>query len=332
MNIRNTRELKQFAAQRLEGNQAYRPIVLLYTLLALGTSALVTGANYGIGLAMDNFGGLRHVSTRTILSAIQNTLPILQNLFGMCLELGLLAAMLRLARGQYVSRNTLKLGFDRFWVLMRCAIIKSLILWAEVFLGVYLGIMVYMMTPFSDAAVELLLPYMEDLTVLSSELVLTEAVSLELTKALTPAFVICGIFICLFAIPMLYNYRMSSYVIIDKPALGALAALRESKKMMRGNRRYLLKLDLGQWWYYLAIAAASVVGYGDMILPMLGVQLPGNAMIWYFVFYALYLAVILAIYYLLRSRVEVAYALAYDAVRPEEKQDTGVVLGNIFQM
>ena len=32
------------------------------------------------------------------------------------------------------------------------------------------------------------------------------------------------------------------------------------------------------------------------------------------------------------DRVEVTYALAYDAVKPEEPKDNGVVLGNIFQM
>ena len=39
-----------------------------------------------------------------------------------------------------------------------------------------------------------------------------------------------------------------------------------------------------------------------------------------------------AAYYFLRNRMEVTYALFYDGVKPEEKQETGVVLGNIFQM
>ena len=133
-------------------------------------------------------------------------------------------------------------------------------------------------------------------------------------------------------IPLFYNYRMVNYVIIDKPALGAMAALRESKQMMRGNRIALFKLDLSFWWYYLAMLLATTVAYGDMILAMLGVSLPGPEMLWYFGFYVAYLGVLLAIYVLLRSRVEVTYALAYDAVKPEEKQDNGVVLGNIFRM
>ena len=121
-------------------------------------------------------------------------------------------------------------------------------------------------------------------------------------------------------------------LIIDKPAVGALMALRESKKMMRGNRFQLLKLDISLWWYYLALAAATVILNGDVLLPMLGVELPIPETVAYFGFYALYLAASFAVHLFLRNRVEVCYALAYDGVKPEQKQDGGVVLGNIFQM
>ena len=65
---------------------------------------------------------------------------------------------------------------------------------------------------------------------------------------------------------------------------------------------------------------------------MLGITLPWSADVSYFLFFALYLAAQFAIYYFLRNPVDVTYALAYDAIKPEEKQDGGVVLGNIFQM
>ena len=51
----------------------------------------------------------------------------------------------------------------------------------------------------------------------------------------------------------------------------------------------------------------------------------------YYLFYALSLAILFAVYYFLRNRAEVTYALVYDDLRPKEKQD-GVVLVNIFQM
>jgi len=151
-------------------------------------------------------------------------------------------------------------------------------------------------------------------------------------EAMVPAFVICGLLILALGGPVFYSYRMVNYVIIDKPGMGALMALRESKRMMRHNRLQLLKLDLSLWWYYLATAAAMAVGYGDVLLPMLGVELPIPETVSFFGFYGLYLLASFAIVYFLRNRTEVCYALAYEAVKPEEKQDGGVVLGNIFQM
>ena len=285
MNIRYTREMKQFALRRLESFREEKPIVLLYAALALGASAVVTMTSYILNLQIDNFGGLSNMGTKTILSTLDTMLPIVQNLFAMCLEVGFLAAMLRIARGQYVSTRTIKLGFDRFWVLLRCNLIITMMITAVVFTSVYFGVTVYLMTPFADAVMEILAPVVSDATVLSSQVVLTEAMQEQVNQVLTPAFVFCGLLGCLLGIPLFYNYRMVNYVIIDKPALGAMAALRESKQMMRGNRIALFKLDISFWWYYLAMLLATTVAYGDMILAMLGVSLPGPEMLWYFGFY-----------------------------------------------
>ena len=65
---------------------------------------------------------------------------------------------------------------------------------------------------------------------------------------------------------------------------------------------------------------------------MLGIRLPWSDTVSYYGFFAAYLAVQFAIYYFLRNRVEVTYALAYDSLRPREPENNGAVLGNIFQM
>ena len=332
MNIRDNREISNFAARRVADSPAQKRIVLLYAALALGMAALVTAVNYVLGLQMDNYGGLIHLGTRKILSSIQTMLPLAQSVLTLCLEVGYLAAMLRIARGQYVSPQTLRLGLDRFWVLLRCSIFKNLILVANVFLGVYLGIMIFMMTPLSEPAIEVLSPYLAEMTVMDSTLALEEAAYAEFAATMLPAYAICAVTIGLLTVPVLYSYRMVNYIIIDRPAIGALAALRESKLMMRRNRFALFKLDLRLWWYYAAMLAATVLCYGDVILPLLGVEMPWNGDVSYFLFFAVYLAVLFAVYYFLRNRVEVAYGLAYDALRPQETQDNGVVLGNIFDM
>lgn len=332
MNIRDNREIASFAAQRLANAPGEKRITAIYAGLILGMAALVTVVNYILNTQMDNYGGLGNMGIRRVLSSIQTMLPLAQSILAMCLEVGFLAAMLRIARGQFVSPQTLRLGFDRFWVLLRCAIFKNLILTANVFAGVYFGIMIFMVTPLSEPAMEVLRPYLSGLTVLDPTLVMNEMDYAAFAGALLPAYAICAVTIGLMAVPVLYSYRMVNYVIIDRPAMGALAALRESKQMMRRNRFALFKLDLRLWWYYAAMLGATVLCYGDVILPLLGVELPMSGDASYFLFFAAYLAALFVVYYFLRNRVEVAYGLAYDALRPQEKQDNGVVLGNIFDM
>lgn len=332
MNLRNHREIKEFSSQRLQQSPSQRNIVMIYAALALGLTALVTVLSYVLEMQIDNYGGLSNLSKRTTLSSIQSMLPVAQSLLTMCLDLGYLAAMLRIARGMYTSAQTLRLGFDRFWLLMRCSIFKGMIMAAVMFGCVYLGIWIYMLTPFSSQAVEIVAPLMQQVSVLNSGIVIDDGTYALLMEAMVPAFAICGVLMLLVGGPVFYSYRMVSYVIIDKPATGALMALRESKMMMRGNRFKLLKLDCSLWWYYLATAAAMVVGYGDLLLPMVGVELPMSETVSYFGFYALYLAASFCVLCFLRNRAEVCYALAYDSIKPEQKQDGGVVLGNIFHM
>lgn len=332
MNIRNRRELKNFAAERLENARSVSKIVLIYAAASLGLSALVTVVSYVLGLQVENLGGLSNMGKKNFLSTLQSMLPFASNLVSMCLELGLLAVMLRVARGQYVSEQTLRLGFDRFWVLLRCNLIRLLIFAGALFVSVYLGIMIYMITPLSNSAVALLEPYLSSASILSGTLVLEDGVYAQFAMAVWPAYLICGILFAVVAVPMLYSYRMANYILIDKPGMGAMAALRSSKQMMRHNRVSLFRLDVSFWWYYLVLGLAQVLLYGDLLLPALGVNLPGSQDVWYFVFYAAYLLALLGVYYFLRSRVEVTYALAYDSVKPEEPKNEGVVLGNIFQM
>ena len=332
MNLRNLRQIREFAPQRLEEAPFQRKIVLIYAGLALGLTVLVTVLNHLLGMLIDNYGGLSNLGKKAMLSSIQSMLPIAQSVVTMCLEIGYVAAMLRIARGMYSSPQTLRLGFDRLWVLLRYSIFKGLILSGVIVGSVYIGMLIFMMTPFSNAALEIMEPLMSQMSVLNSSVVVDDAVYSQLMQAMLPGFAISGIVLLVLGGPIFYALRMTNYVIIDKPGMGALAAMRESRLMMRGNRRQLLKLDISLWWYYLATAAAMVIGYGDVLLPMLGVQLPVSAQVSYFVFYGLYLLASFAIFVFLRNRVEVTYALAYDAVKPEEKQDGGVVLGNIFQM
>lgn len=332
MDIRNRKELTQFSAQRLSAVPQSKTVVAIFAAVVIGLSLLSAMVDYVLAMQIDQNGGLSNMGTRSVLSALQTMLPLVQSVVVLCMELGYLAAMLRCARGQYVSPRTLRLGFDRFWVLLRYTLLQGVILMGMGFASVYFGIMIYMATPLSRPVMELLTPLAAQSSLLDPSIVIPEAVYSQVVSAMLPAFLICGTMYLVAVLPVMYRLRMTHYVIIDKPGMGALAAMRESRAMMRGNCMNLFRLDLHLWWFYAASFAVSVICYGDQILPMLGLELPLSPEGAYFLFYGLYWVLEFLLYYFLRNRLEVTYALAYDAIRPREEPSNGVVLGNIFQM
>ena len=88
MNLRNTREIKDFASRRLEDSASQKQIVLIYVALALGLTALVTVLNHVLDLQIENFGGLSNLGKKTMLSSVQSMLPLAQSILTMCLDVG----------------------------------------------------------------------------------------------------------------------------------------------------------------------------------------------------------------------------------------------------
>ena len=101
--------------------------------------------------------------------------------------------------------------------------------------------------------------------------------------------------------------------------------------MTKGSRMRLFRLDLSFWWWYVISLLTVLVCYGEEILAALGISLSLPKDAGYFLFMGAYLVLQFVTWYFLRSRVEVVYAQAYDALKPRQSSD-GVVLGNIFQM
>ena len=330
MNIRNIRALKQTAGERLDTAQQKQKILLIYAGITLGVSFLVTVIGYVLDLQISQQGGLSNMGTRTLLSTINTVLPMVSNFALLCLELGYLAAMIRISRGLYTSPQTLRAGMSRFWTMIRA----NLLIVANYFLAgfgsLYLASLVFTLTPLSQSTVEILEPL--SASVLDGTLVLDDATAMALAETMVPMFGIFAVIFALLVIPMSYQYRMVNYILMDKPHYGAMLAIRESKLLMRRNRFALFKLDLSFWWYYLLLGLSTVLCYGDSLLSVCGISLPFSADVGYFLFFGLYLAALFAIYYFFLNRVSVTYALAYEALRPKEENTGGVVLGNIFQM
>lgn len=330
----NIRALRSKAAQRLSTAQDEKKIVLIFGGINILASLLVTVVNYCLGLQIDQTGGLSSFGLRSILSTLQTLLPIVQMFALLCLELGYMAAMLRISRGQYTSPQTLRAGMQRFWPMVRAILFQSLIYLGVGIASFYLAMQIFLITPLSNGFLEVLMPILSSAGQLDpTALLADEALQLQLLAGMVPMYILVLVIFSAAAVPIMYQYRMVNYVLLDKPGIGALAAMRESRDMMRRNRLSLFRLDLSFWWYYGLTLLGTAVCYGDLLLAVLGVELPWSDTVSYFLFYGLYLAIVLVSCYFLRNKVEVTYALAYDSIRPQEQENNGgVVLGNIFDM
>lgn len=327
------RALKNTASQRLETARDAKTIVLIYAGITIALSGLVTLVSYLAGSGISQTGGLRNMGLRAALSTLQRVLPMIQSVLLMIVELGYLNAALRIARGQYASPNSMRMGLDRFFPLIRCTLMQGLIYALAGMAGFYLAVQIFLITPLSNATLDILMPLMADTTILSSGVLqLDMETTWRLAEAMIPMFILSAVICAALCIPLMYQFRMVKYVLIDKPALSSWGVLKESRKMMRKRCIQLVKLDLSFWWYWLLLIGAGILCYADAVLAWMGIQLPLSAEISYFLFYILFLAASLLIYYFFRNRVEVTYALAYEQFKPEEKQDSGVILGNIFDL
>lgn len=326
MNIRDIRALKHTAGEQLDHSRIFDRVLLIFLGLSAGLALAVTLINYVLDLQIANFGGLSNLGIKSFLSTIQMVLPMVETMAVLCLELGYRSAALRVSRGQGTSPNALRLGFDRFWMLLRCLLIQVGIYTGLVILCCYAASLLFVFSPFSAGFLSLLNSGAVELPIQPDSAVFGQVVS-----AMIPMLIVYAVLLIAVLVPVTYSLRMTDYVIIDRPGLGSFAVLRESRAMMKGNRMALLKLDLSFWWFYLLQAAISLLAYGEEILPLFGITLPLSADAQYFLFYILFLGAQFAVYRLFLNRVETTYALAYEAVCPK-KQDEGMVLGNIFRM
>lgn len=331
MDIRNRRALKQEAAEALNAAREPRKILLIYLGASMLLSLVLSLVDIWLSDLISNMSGLGNLGNRTILETVRTVLPYGQMLVVVCWDLGFLGAMLRIGRRQHADEKTLLTGFQIFGPALRSLLLQALIYMGVMFVCCYVGSFLFVMTPFANPLAEILMPLMEDASLLSGELALDEATILAMYDAMLPALIIILLLCAAVMVPISYRFRMVNYCLLDDPQAGALAAMRSSRAMMRGNCKHLFKLDLSFWWYYALTMLASVVCYGDVILGYLGVTLPMSERASYFLFYGLYYVVLFGVNWLCRSKVETSYAMAYEAIRPKPQQD-GVILGNIFQM
>lgn len=332
MSIPSSKYLKVKAANRLESGKDPKKVVLVYSAVVALSALAVNVVQFILDSQISKTGGLQNIGTRSALSTLSSVLPLVQTLVLMCLGLGYTAAVLRLVRRQYASEKTLKAGFERFWLLLRTRLLQALIYGGIAFLLSYVAMAIFMLSPFSDRLSSLALSLSAAGAITPEALLNNTAQLASAYEALMPMMVIYCILLVIVIWAVSYRFRLVDYLLIDQPQLGALSALRTSRQKMKGHIKELFKLDISFWWYYLLRALSAGLIYLDMVLAILGVQLPLSPTASFFGVILAYLGSDFALNYFFLNRVEMAYALFYDILNPQQPPQEGAVLGNIFQM
>ena len=323
MSIPSAKYLKKKASNRLQSGNDPKKVLLVYAGIVALSSLVVTVVQDLLDSQISQTGGIQNIGTRSMLTTADTVLTIAQLLLVMCLTLGYTGSMLRIARGQYASPNSLKAGGERIWVLLRTRLLQMLIMTAAAFALCFRVVNVCLLTPLSNRVIAVMG------TVSAEELLSNGLALIALYGAMLPIILIYLVAL----VPLLWyfscTYRMVDYLLIDRPQLGAFGVLRESRRMMQGNMKMMFRVDLSFWWYYLLQALVSVLIYLNMVLAPFAIGLPPEVLYWGTV--VLYLAADFALRYFFSNKVAVTYALFYDSLCPKQEQSSAV-LGNIFQM
>lgn len=304
-------DLKNNTARSLD-RAGYDPkkLALIHSGAALALSLVVTVLQFVLDRGIANTGGLSGIGLRTFLSTIQMTLSVSIMLLMPFWNAGFSYSALRISQGNEAAPNSLFAGFRRFLPLMRLFLLQMLLYFAITLLCNNLASTLYLLTPFSDGLMEILEPMMDDpeaLVAALSEGALTQ----QLLPHLIGMYVITGILLAILGIPMFYRLRMAVFAMMDQPRIGALMAFGISGQLMRRHRFRLFRLDLHFWWFYLAQLLLSVIGCLDILLPVLGISLPFQADVSFFLFYVIYLGLQLVLSWQVSTRVQTTYAHFY---------------------
>lgn len=306
-------------AQNALRSAPYSPthLALIHSAASVGLLIVISVLNFILNQQIENTGGLSDIGNRSFLQTLQTLLQLANTILLPFWEMGLLFAMLSIGRGQKATPASLTKGFHHFGPILRGKLLQYALLMSFAIVGAYIGMFVFTMTPAAAGLYDLAAEYVEagitDYTqIMEDEAFLSEAMG-------AVPFMLVGMLAAM--LPAYYRLRLMEYVLLDQPEKGAFFALRESKMRMRGRRWDLFKLDMSFWWFYLLEALISLICYGDILLPMLDVDLGISQDTAFFLFYIVALLGQLGLYTWKRPYLLTTYAAFYDYLLPKEETE-----------
>lgn len=309
MDIRDRRGLRQAAKAALE-RASYDPkkLILIHTAASVALSLILSVVAHLLQMGIDGTGGLGGIGTRAILETIHSALTLAQAVAILFWQIGFTCAALAISRGQQATPITLTEGFRRFGPVLRLRLITGMLYFSVLFVGIYLASTIFTFTPWAQPLTEAIQVGTED------------ALMAAMDEVMLPMSIVSIVVIAALLIPYHYRLRLIDYALLDDPRGSAMMAIRRSRMLMHKNRIALFRLDLSFWWFYALQFLTALVGYGDLILPAFGITLPWSATVSYYIFLLLCYGMQLLLYRWRGCDVEVAYAMAYQALLPKDSE------------
>lgn len=323
MDILNSRPLKDIASLRLsEARYDPRKLALIHTAVTVGAAFLLTLVNYLTQWQInETVSGLSGMQMRSVWATVQMVLQTAVSIAMPFWNIGFIYAAIRMARGEKADLASLPEGFRRFGPVLRLQLLRGMIFFGLGFFCVYAGAFVYAISPLAFPLMEKLQPVMDaSMTIEQVQEMLYALPQEELIQLMRPVLAIVGVLYAVVAIPAFYRFRMADFIIMDEPRMGAMVALLGSGQLMRRNRWKFFRLDLSFWWFYLPVALCMLLGSGDVLLELVGVQIPGMSGTVWLVVYVVAQLLQLAVYWRSYSYVQTVYATAYDALRQQKPE------------
>lgn len=309
--------LRAAAVGSLERAEKPGRVILLHTGAVLLISLLLTAADFLLNRQISTTGGLSGMEMRSVLTTIQSLLRLLQALLLPFWQIGYTYYTLRVARGEAAGLSDLTEGFRRFGSVLRLKMLLGAMVAVLVIICAYASSTLFMLTPWA-------IPLMQEVEQLMAttmdEQALLEAIAVVTKDAIVPVMIIFCLCFLAGALFLFFRFRLAELWLMDHPQGGALAALRESRRLMWGKGKAMFRVDLSFWWFYLLEVLVTVLCYGDLMLGAMGVEMTNDAFGSYILFFVLYLCAQLALYWWKRNEVAVTYAHAYVQLCPKEKE------------
>ena len=306
----NPKAIRQSASRKLQIDPDAKKVALIYAAITTIFSLVCTLLSWSFQMGIDNNTGLSGLSTRALLQSGQMVLSLISTVVLPFLQVGFLFAALGYAKEEAVSTDSLKEGFRRWGPVLRLMGLLFLVITAISFICLYAAFTVFLMLPLSDGMAEQMQTFLQDPQAYEAVEESVEQMNALLMPHMTWIMGIFGVLFIGLGIPALYRCRISEYALMDN-GKGAFVALRDSIKLTRGHVKDMLKLDLSFWWFYLMQIVITLVAYGDQFLPAVGVGLPINETVAFWVFYGVSMLGQFLVTWLFALKYQTSMALLY---------------------